>query len=52
MGWGGGKARWPSGAFGMKPETGEQETGSAKGVVVVVDEVVFGGLGELKYRAV
>lgn len=39
-----------SGAFGMKPEMGEQETGS--GGLAVVDEVVFGGLGELKYRPV
>lgn len=39
-----------SGAFGMKPETGEQETGLGRGTRV--DEVVFGGLGELKYRAV
>lgn len=40
-----------SGAFGMKPETGEQETGWGGGLTVV-DEVVFGGLGELKYRPV
>lgn len=39
-----------SGAFGMKPETGEQETDSGRVVVVVVDEVV--GLGEVKNRAV
>lgn len=38
-----------SGAFWMKPETGEQETDSGR-VVVVVDEVV--GLGEVKNRAV
>lgn len=41
-----------SGAFGMKPETGEQETDSGRVVVVVVvvDEVV--GLGKVKNRAV
>lgn len=39
-----------SGAFGMKPETGEEETDSGRVVVVVVDEVV--GLGEVKKRAV